>query len=288
MRANGGYFIDSPQLTTPRDLLDRASEPSTLIGFDFPIGLPEKYALIAEVSSFPAALSAFGTGPWASFFAPAETRAEIAVGRPFYPHTPGGTSRRHIVEALGLSDTIDLYRACEIANGRRACPLFWTLGGNQVGKAALAGWKDFLQPAREVIGVGLWPFDGSLESLMARGRAVVVETYPGDVYRYVGATLPRVDGLRGKRHQPSRAASAVTLLNHLREERLEISKDLLEQIRDGFGTDRLGEDKFDAVIGVLGMLAVLRERRPQGAPTSPTVQTVEGWILGRSAAELSR
>lgn len=30
---------------------------------------------------------------------------------------------------------------------RAACPLFWTLGGNQAGKAAIAGWRDILQPA---------------------------------------------------------------------------------------------------------------------------------------------
>jgi hypothetical protein len=199
VRANGTYFIDSPGRATPLTLLDTASEPKTLIGFDFPIGLPAKYAALAKISSFPAALPGLGTGPWSSFFAVATTRSEIAIGRPFYPRVPGGTRRRDIVEALGLSDTGNLYRACDTANGRRACPLFWTLGGNQVGKAALAGWKEFLQPALSKVGVGLWPFDGSLDALTERSQAVVVETYPGDVYPYVGATLPKVDGRRGKR-----------------------------------------------------------------------------------------
>ena len=42
-----------------------------------------------------------------------------------------------------------LLRRCERGgNGhKQACCLFWTLGGNQVGKAAIIGWRDVLAPA---------------------------------------------------------------------------------------------------------------------------------------------
>jgi hypothetical protein len=41
---------------------------------------------------------------------------------------------------------------------------YWTLGGNQVGKAAIDGWQNVVRPAL-ALGASLWPFDGSLENL---------------------------------------------------------------------------------------------------------------------------
>ena len=46
--------------------------------------------------------------------------------------------------------------------------MFWTLGGNQVGKAMIVGWRDLLAPARRAGGdVAIWPFDGALAELMS-------------------------------------------------------------------------------------------------------------------------
>lgn len=57
---------------------------------------------------------------------------------------------------------------------------------------------------------------------------------------------------------------------------------LIAEVRDGFGADKYGEDRFDAVVGLLGMIAVLLNLRKAGAPQTPDVQHVEGWILGRA------
>ena len=54
------------------------------------------------------------------------------------------------------------------------------------------------------------------------------------------------------------------------------------QIQQGFGPSPDGEDRFDAVIGLLGMLNVLIGGRPSGEPTSVPVQVLEGWILGQA------
>ena len=63
----------------------------------------------------------------------------------------------------------------------------WTLGGNQVGKAAISGWRELLAPARRAgIDVGRWPFDGALAALLSTRRFVVAETYPGEVYEHLG------------------------------------------------------------------------------------------------------
>ena len=48
--------------------------------------------------------------------------------------------------ALGLDGAAALSRACDRATAERpaGAPLFWTLGANQVGKAAIAAWRTML------------------------------------------------------------------------------------------------------------------------------------------------
>ena len=69
----------------------------------------------------------------------AVTREEISITRRFYPFRSGGTSRTHLWEALGM-DPVTGLRVCErplpgVQSG--ASPLFWTLGGKQMGKRHL-------------------------------------------------------------------------------------------------------------------------------------------------------
>ena len=124
------------------------ADGSVLLGFDFPIGLPLAYARRVGVDCFTDLLSRLGRGEWDRFYEVAETPEAIGPRRPFYPRRPGNTRQRHLVDALGV-DTIDcLRRRCELAHEdrRAASPLFWTLGAQQVGKAAIAGWRDVLGP----------------------------------------------------------------------------------------------------------------------------------------------
>lgn len=108
-----------------------------LIGFDFPIGVPAAYARAAGIDFFPDLLTQIGIPPWDRFADVAATPAEISLHRPFYPSRPGGTQRAHLSAALGLTAS-EMRRRCD---GRDAETMFWTLGGKQVGKAALSGWK---------------------------------------------------------------------------------------------------------------------------------------------------
>jgi hypothetical protein len=288
LAANGRYVVGPPRRITPAQLLAAVALPSTLIGFDFPLGVPAAYARMAGVQRFTELLPMLGTGAWSSFFDVARTASEISVHRPFYPNAPGGRSRAQLVVALGLTSDDDLYRECDVAEGRRACPIFWTLGGNQVGKAALTGWRELVLPAVATGLASLWPFDGSLEELLAREHAVLAETYPADTYAYVGATPPAPDKKQreaapaGKRIQAWRSACAESVILRATRGHVTLKPELVSQLRDGFGRDREGEDRFDAVMGLLGMLAVLRGERAPGAASSPGVQAQEGWILGRA------
>lgn len=248
-----------------------------LLGFDFPIGLPRIYGERTGFSSFRALMGELGTGRWADWFKVATEREEISLARPFYPARPGGTLRRHLFEALDMQGA-DLLRLCEQPGEGRQTPamLFWTLGGNQVGKAAITGWREVIMPNRAR--TGLWPFDGALKDLLERHAVVMAETYPGDAYGQIG--IPRRP-VWSKRRQEGRLSVAPFLQGWIVSRPYVEAEALLPVIADGFGADKFGEDRFDCVVGLFAMLDVLTRKRPEGAPDRPDVRLWEGWILGR-------
>ena len=172
------------------------------------------------------------------------------------------------------------------SRGGAACPLFWTLGGQQVGKGAISGWKEVLGPAArgDEFPFAVWPFDGSLDELVKPGQVVAAETYPAEFYVHlgVGFPAPRPDRRTGKRVQIDRAANAKPLLDWAFDARVEVAPALRAELQDGFGDRNDGEDRFDAVVGLFGMLNVVLGDRPSGEPNTESVQKVEGWILGQT------
>ena len=266
-----GFFIG---------LRDLAPTGAILAGFDFPIGIPRLYARRAGIAHFAVLLPQLGAGRWADFYHVAEVAAEISVMRPFYPRTPGGTSKRQLVEGLGMRSASDLLRACDIATPSRgkACEIFWTLGANQVGRAAIAGWRDLLAPAVRDGGIALWPFDGSLSELFEAQRIVVAEIYPAESYAHVGLSRGFGKTTRGGRRGQARA-----ILSWCDRTGVALSGKLVTQIEDGFGDDENGEDRFDSVMGSLGMIEVVGDTSRFSIPDDPEVRDIEGWILGMHA-----
>lgn len=170
------------------ELLEQWPEKPILVGFDFPIGIPRAYAERAGISNFLDMLPQFGGSGWLDFYNPAEIRSQISVRRPFYPKHQYDVKKRDLIEELGLSSAEELLRACEHAtqSRRKACEIFWTLGGNQVGRAAASGWRDLLALAMRAGEISIWPFDGGLPELLNSRRLVVAETYPGEIYPHLG------------------------------------------------------------------------------------------------------
>jgi hypothetical protein len=159
--------------------------------------------------------------------------------------------------------------------------MFWTLGGNQVGKAAISGWRELLAPVRRAgIDVAIWPFDGPLAALLRTHRFVVAETYPGEVYGHLDLRLA-LRSRGGKRRQAARAGCAELLLAWAERAEVTLAPALVADIKAGFGSRPGADDRFDAVVGVCGMLNVLRGARPSGEPDHPVVRRIEGWILGQ-------
>jgi hypothetical protein len=266
-------------------LCDRAGGGSVLMGFDFPIGLPAAYARRAGIERFKDVLPELGNGRWSRFYDVAESAEEISLERPFYPMRPGGTSQSHLVEALGVESMTDLLRDCERRNDTRgaASPLFWTLGGKQVGKAAIIGWEHVLAPALRDpdLDVRLWPFDGGLQELIAPGRIVIAETYPAEACLHLGMTPPGSGW--SKTSQGGRLAQREAMMAWVSGRPVELEP-ALALIEDGFGASRHAEDPFDALIGLLSMLEVVLGHRAEGSPELDEVRRVEGWILGQQAA----
>jgi hypothetical protein len=290
---NGRYRLSPPRPVGDTALLLRqlaetwGGAGTVFAGFDFPIGLPIAYARRTGIEAFPVFLRELAMGAWPDFFDVATRLDEVGLRRPFFPRGDAtGLKQADFLRVLGFTRD-ELYRRCERARPERgaAAPLFWTVGGNQVGKAALAGWREVLCPALSdrSLAVALWPFDGPLRSLLKPGRTVIAETYPAECYVQLGVDLRRAptNGKSGKRVQSSRAANAPTLLTWATDNGVELDPRIAETIDAGFGPGESGEDAFDAVVGLMGMLSVVLGTRPSGEPAEESIRRVEGWILGQ-------
>jgi hypothetical protein len=278
------WLVDAPQRVGPVDLfvagLVGGTQP-TLAGFDFPIGVPASFGRKTGFGEFIHALQHFGRDSWSGFYDVAERAEDVSYRRPFYPRKPSSSARQsHLLAGLELEDITALRRQCERAtsNRRAACPLFWTLGGNQVGKAAISGWLEVVQPARKA-GARLWPFDGELVPLAEAGGLVICETYPAEAYAHVGV---RFRPGASKRCQNDRREATANLLGRCRAHRVHLTEALEEAFAAGFGCAKAGEDPFDAAVGLLGMIEVVEGRRA-AAPASTEAPEWEGWILGQLA-----
>lgn len=249
------------------------------LGLDLPLGVPRLWAAGRGEPDFPAMLAGLADDP--QFFQVSASLTTVSPVQPFYPARGiRGMTRAAHAAALGLASAQGLSRFCDRATATRpaGAPLFWTLGANQSGKAAIAAWRDWLVPAiRAGAPVSLWPFAGGLHALLAPGRAVLAEVYPAEALRQLGL---RLHG--SKRAQPPRRALAPALRDAMARLRVAPTAALSAAIEDGFGVDAAGEDRLDCVLGLLCLVAVLDGARPDHVPDDPWIRRWEGWVLGQS------
>jgi hypothetical protein len=214
---------------------------------------------------------------------PAASPGEITPYRPFYPASPRGARREHLAAGLGVAHHDDLLRRCERPGAlvRRPSSLFWLVGPNQVGRAAIAGWLQLLVPALREVDAGavppvwLWPFDGSFAQLVGRAGTVVAETYPAQCAAAVGV-WPVVKSRAEARRE---AAGAVVRA----ADRLGVT--LTAAARADVARGFPNEHAFDAFVGLLGLVAAARGVWPADVPADVPALAgdglgVEGWILG--------
>ncbi|WP_328702563.1 hypothetical protein [Belnapia mucosa] len=278
-----GWEAVAPRPVGPLDsLLPGLLAPGlpVALGLDLPLGLPRAYAAGRREAGFPEFLRGLGACP--DFFEVSATLETIAHDRPFYPARGiKGMTRAAHAAALGLGGAEGLSRWCDRATAERpaGAPVFWTLGANQSGKAAITAWRDWLVPALAAAApIRLWPFEGRLHALLAPGRAVLAEVYPAEALRQCGLKLAG-----SKRAQGPRRALAPALRAAMAARRVAPDAALAAAIEGGFGADPAGEDRFDSVIGLLGLIAVLDGARPDYIPDDPWIRRWEGWVLGQTA-----
>ena len=274
--------------TAPRLVGDPATLAAALIaeggpaalGLDLPLGVPRGFAETRPEQGFPAFLAGLVGNP--DFFAVSPALETVSPARPFYPARGiKGMTRAAHAAALGLADAAGLSRLCDRATAERpaGAPVFWTLGANQSGKAAISAWRDWLAPALAAgAPLRLWPFAGRLHDLLCPGQLALAEVYPAESLRHLGLKLTG-----SKRAQAPRRALAPALRDAMAALRVMPDAALAEMIQTGFGTDAAGEDRFDSLIGLLGLIGVIDGKRPDFIPEDPMIRSWEGWVLGQTA-----
>lgn len=288
--ADGVYTASGPELVPPPgELIPRlrdwpSASAGVLVGFDFPIGLPQGYAHRLGITDSLGLLPLLGREePWDRFYDLAATAHEISFWRPFYPHGTSGVKQRYLLDALRANTLDDLRRQCERGHSGMppACPLFWTLGPKQVGRAAINGWREVLAPAlqRDASEVAVWPFSGELSELIRPGKVVLAETYPAEYYRPLGVVFG--PGTGGKGSREARRSNGPALLAAAEQTGTRLSVRLQAAIGAGFDKTAGNDDGFDAVVGLLAMLQVVHGQLPACAPGGDAVRRIEGWILGQ-------
>jgi hypothetical protein len=253
------------------------------LGLDLPLGVPRAFAAGREEPGFPAFLRGLALSP--GFFEVSPTLETVCPSRPFYPSRGIlGMTRAGHAAALGFAEARDLSRLCDRATAERpaGAPVFWTLGANQSGKAAIAAWRDWLAPALAAgAPLRLWPFEGGIRALLAPGQAVLAEVYPAEALRHLGLRLAG-----SKRAQAPRRMLAEGLRTAMAERRVHPSPELERTITDGFGADAAGEDRFDSLLGLLCLISVLDGTRRDFVPDDPWIRSWEGWVLGQTSLPL--
>ncbi len=276
------------QASAPRLVGDPAALAAGLIaergpaalGLDLPLGVPRGFAESRQEADFPGFLA--GLTQNLDFFTVSPSLETVSPARPFYPARGiKGMTRLAHAAALGLADASGLSRLCDRATAERpaGAPVFWTLGANQSGKAAISAWRDWLAPA---LAAGapfkLWPFAGTLHELLRPRQLAIAEVYPAEALRHLGLKLAG-----SKRAEAPRRALAPALRDAMAALNVTPDSALAEMIQVGFGSDAAGEDRFDSLIGLLGLIGVIDGRRPDFIPADPMIRAWEGWVLGQTA-----
>ena len=283
-RGTRGWMLAAPVPVGPVDnFLDRlrlaAAGAPVALGVDFPLGLPRAYVARHAEGDFRGFLRGLLDRP--EFFQVCAELAKISPARPFYPARGiRGMTRAAHAAALGLPDAAALSRLCDRATAIRpaGAPLFWTLGANQAGKAAIAAWRDMLVPALAADApIDLWPFAGPFRGLLAPGRVAIAETYPAEALRHLGLRVPG-----SKRRQADRLAMVDDLRAAMAALGARPHRALAATLADGFGADAAGEDRFDSFLGALCVINVLEGNRPDTTPDDLWLTRWEGWVLGQT------
>ena len=105
---------------------------------------------------------------------------------------------------------------------------------------------------------------------------MLAETDPAEAYGHVGVVFRPSES---KTRQEDRISRSDAIFGWASRTEVHLSESVTALISDGFGADKAGEDRFDALLGLCGMIEVVTGRRGEGS--HPQRSAWEGWILGQ-------
>ena len=158
--------------------------------------------------------------------------------------------------------------------------MFWTLGANQSGKAAIAAWRDVIIPGLlQNARLRLWPFEGELKALLQAGAIVMAETYPAEAMVQLG-----IRRAGSKRRWSDRIAYA-PLPPHSPGASEGRPGSLARNVAAGMASDRMPQAKTASIAwsARLCVLAAVTGKREAEIPAAPWIKTWEGWVLGQKS-----
>jgi hypothetical protein len=308
--ATGFYEVRGPQsvggMTSKKGnkqshspLLDLIAESSSTaagnagglwLGFDFPIGVPSGWAEKAGFRNFRDVLKRLSNDS-AKMFEPCTTFNDASADRPFVENLRGEGIQAKWACRIGFPmqdrKLVGLKRVCEVEGGQS---LFWLVGANQVGKAALNGWRNILLP---LLGIGnengpgnlpepsaikLYPHDLAPNfAFQSDANSVVIfETYPAIAWKM----LCKRETYR-KTSTSDRKSIGSRIIEWADQLNASLVDGLRAEIESGFDCKN-GDDRMDALIGALHMIEVAQSGQ-LSTPTTGVNLRLEGWILGRDA-----
>jgi hypothetical protein len=105
------------------------------------------------------------------------------------------------------------------------------------------------------INLAIWPFSGRMAELARPGKIIVAEIYPAEFTHQLGLFSPFKRF--SKRRQNDRVFTMERLIKQAVTTGIQIYPELERRLAEGFGFSPTGEDRFDAVVGLIGMLQII-------------------------------
>jgi len=262
-----------------------SSDGRVLATFDAPLGVPESYlAAAAGVKSWGAPGNfleflrvAHGTP---HFYDPTKVAEDWRVERPFFcvPKGKGGLTS---YQSAATRHGVQLLRS--IDRRTRAKTMFATSGiPGSVGSATCALWREMGSLLQNERNFKVWPFEGSLETLLRSSVICVGEIYPRAAY-----ATALVDGAVEGRAPVSLAKTDGDIRSLAIHALLESKWVRLHGVRIEDAEDaENSEDDFDACVTAAALLRCELEELPFCGPWLECDQT-EGGMLGTGSINLA-
>lgn len=259
-------------------LLDHAStlQGPVLIGIDAAIGFPaaDWRVLVQESGISASSFADFLLGDTLpeDFFNPVSEPCDWSPQRPFIRPAPG----RWSLKAFEAASSGGFYRLVD----RRldAQPIFVTSGiPGSVGSGTRALWQELRELDRGTR-VSLWPFQGTINTLLGKMQPVIAEIYPKACYGIsLSESLPAPLYSIAKTKLTARQNALQALCKTAWISREQI---VIEDIQPAIAN----EDDFDAMISAAALTRLILEKAPL-EDADDINSMVEGSVLG--AASLS-